>query len=351
MSTDRRVAPREGSSEGVSRDSRSSADTDTVGAPREPAAVPASGAAAAAAPAPSIARGPALLALDGSEPSAAAARVALDLAERRGVRVHVLSVVDTRPTPIPPPLDLAFSLAASAYGEELHDEQQRRVREALSAVLHRPIDWPARVTLGTPSHAIVEESRRLGAGLVVLGLRRHHLLERALNDETTLNVMRAAPCPVLGVTPATTALPRRVLVGVDFSRASLAAARAARALMADEGTLVLAYAPPPPQYLPDDGERVIHELGVAAAVSWFTREVEVGAGAKVEQVVLQHDPGRSVAELLLGYAEGAGIDLIALGSHRHGRVERWILGSTTADVARDGSYSLLAVPPHDPAAP
>lgn len=332
MTADRRVARRELSSESVSRDTGSSP-------------------APAAAPASPITRGPALLAVDGSAPSEAAARMALDLAERRGARVHALTVVDTRPAPLPPPMSLAFSLAGAAYGEELHERQQRQVREALSEMLHRPIDWPARVALGTPSHAILEEARRLGAGLVLLGLRSHHVIERALNDESTLNVMRAAPCPVLGVTRADTGLPRRVLVGVDFSRASLTAARAAQSLVADGGTLVLAYVPPLEMHVPDDGERVIHELGVPAAFSWFTRELGAGPGATVEQVVLPRDPGRSVAELLLGYAEGAQIDLIALGSHRHGRVERWMLGSVTSDVARDGGRSLLAVPPHDPAAP
>ena len=73
-----------------------------------------------------------------------------------------------------------------------------------------------------------------------------------------------------------------------------------------------------------------------------------GAGvtpATVERLVLPQDPGRSVCELLMAHADGTSVDMFALGSMRHGRIERWILGSVTTDVARDGSYSLLVVPP------
>lgn len=297
---------------------------------------------------PLRALGTVLLAVDGTSASEPAARLALALADQRGAGVHVVTVIDTRAAPIPPPLDLALALADGAYGESVHAEQKRELRVSLSTTVGRSVDWPVEVKLGVPSHAISEEARRIGASLVVLGLRRHHALDRALNDETTLNVMRSAPCPVLGVTAGLTGLPKHVLVGVDFSRASLSAARAALGLVADGGTLVLAYAAPPPiAYLPDDGERVIHELGVAAAFKWFEGELGTSAGVTVQGEVLQHAPGRSICELLLDFADGTPVDMIALGSMRHGRIERWMLGSVTTDVARDGSYPVLVVPPGD----
>lgn len=289
--------------------------------------------------------GTVLLAVDRTSASDSAARVALDLAERRGARVHVLTVMDTRSAPMPPPLDLALAIADGAYGDSVHEEQKRELRIALSTTLDRQLDWPVEVKLGTPSRVIVDEARRIGATLVVLGLRRHHAVDRAFNDETALNVMRAAPCPVFGVTPETRALPRRALVGVDFSRASLAAAQAARALLGDGGTIVLAYvAPPVEASLPDDGERVIHDLGVRSALDWFTSELRA-PGLTVESVVIPPRIGQSVCQRLTDHADEAPVDMIALGSLRHGRMERWILGSVTTDVARDGSYSLLVVPP------
>jgi nucleotide-binding universal stress UspA family protein len=37
--------------------------------------------------------------------------------------------------------------------------------------------------------------------------------------------------------------------------------------------------------------------------------------------------------------------MLALGSVRHGRIERWIVGSVTTDIARNGRHSMLVVPP------
>jgi nucleotide-binding universal stress UspA family protein len=52
-----------------------------------------------------------------------------------------------------------------------------------------------------------------------------------------------------------------------------------------------------------------------------------------------------VAEELLACADESRADLIAIGSLRHERLERWILGSVTTDIVRDGRCSVLVIPP------
>lgn len=287
-----------------------------------------------------------LVATDDTAASTPALRVALALAEG-GAAVHALHVVDTRSAPMPPPLDLAITFADATYGDAFREQREKEIRAALSESLGRPVDWPAQVALGVPSYVIVREARRLHADLIVLGLRRHNAVERAVGDETTLHVMRAAPCPVIGATAPLAGLPQRVLVAVDFSRASLEAARAADHLVGRNGTLVLAYVAPAEVDVPDNGERVIHELGVEAAFKWFRNELGRAPDAPVEQVKLRRWTTARVAEVLLSYADTAKIDMLALGSVRHGRVERWILGSVTTDIARDGSRPMLVVPPDD----
>lgn len=287
-----------------------------------------------------------LVATDDTLASAPALRVALALAEG-GAAVHALHVVDTRSAPMPPPLDAAIAIADATYGDAFREQREKEVRSAIAATLGKPVDWPSQVALGVPAYVIVREARRLHADLIVLGLRRHNVLQRATGDETTLHVMRAAPCPVIGATEPLAGVPRRVLVAVDFSRASLEAARAADRLVGGNGTLLLAYVAPAEVDVPDNGERVIHELGVDAAFKWFRGELGRAPDAPTEQVKLRRWTTARVAEVLLSYADGANVDMLALGSVRHGRVERWILGSVTTDIARDGSRSMLVVPPDD----
>lgn len=285
-----------------------------------------------------------LLATDGSPSSAGATHVAQALAEQLHARVHAHVVLDTRGSPIPPPLDAALQLANEAVGPGVHAEQEEAVRRGLAATLGHKVEWPVRMAVGTPAVAIVREASRIDAALIVIGLRRHGRVGRVLNDETTLNVIRTAPCPVFGVTPELKRLPGRVLVAVDFSSASLSAASTARSLMPQHGALTLAYVLPMVMYPADDGEGVIHSLGVQAGFERARHELG-GGDISVDSVVLHHELKHQVAELLLEQADTLSVDMIAAGSARLSRVDRWMLGSVTTDLVRDGKYSVLVVPP------
>ena len=284
-----------------------------------------------------------LLASDGSEAANAAAGVAFALAQRYHASVHVVSVVDARSAPIPPPIDFAIEIADAAVGDEVHADQVKEARAIVERAVGAPVDWPVHVGFGSPAGVIVREARRLRAALVLAGLRRHGRLARAFQDETSLHVMRHALCPVLGVTTGLRELPSKALVALDFSQASIAAARATRAIMGEGGTVVLAYSPPVTFELPDDGEAMIHELGVEAGFAKIRTELESG-GLKVDRIVLHRTPSVTTAESLLDYADQVQCDLIAVGSARRGRLERWMMGSVSTDIVRDGRHSTLVVP-------
>jgi nucleotide-binding universal stress UspA family protein len=284
-----------------------------------------------------------LLATDGTSTSAGATHVAYALAQELGAGVHVVSVFDTRGVPIPSGIGGALQVAHEVVGQGVHTEQEHAVRGTLAATLGRDVDWPVRMSLGAPSSAIVREARRLEASMIVMGLRRHGRAERVLNDETTLNVVRTAPCPVLGVVPDLKRLPRAVLAAVDFSSASMSAASVARALIPREGRLTLAYVSKD-EYPPDDGEGVIHALGVEAGFERASRALAED-GVTVDHVVLHPKPMQPVSELLLELSEGTSVEVVAAGSARLSRVERWMLGSVTTDLVRDGRLSVLVVPP------
>ncbi|HEX7978571.1 MAG TPA: universal stress protein [Gemmatimonadaceae bacterium] len=284
-----------------------------------------------------------LLATDGSPGALAAARLAHALATTHHARIHVVSVVDTRGAPIPPPLDMALALGGAVVDESIHADQGA-IREELSGATGASIDWPVRTRLGTPAASIVKEAQHVGAVLVILGLRRHGRLDRAVHDETTLNVMRRASCPVLGVVAEMKDLPRRVLSAVDFSEGSLLAVRSGEAVTGEHAVLVLAYVQPMNGFLDDEGECRIHDMGVQAGFAKLRKEFG-DDGVKLDQVVLHHTPAQSPAQALLDYAEQVGSDLITAGSVQHSRLDRWMVGSVSGELVRDGRRSVLIVPP------
>ena len=177
-----------------------------------------------------------------------------------------------------------------------------------------------------------------------MGLRRHGLVDRVVNDETTLSVMRKASRPVFGVAAGATGLPHRALVAMDFSRASVHAAVAAAQLMAEGGVLTLAYVESMMEFPTGTSEGVIHTLGLDGAFDRVEREL-ASKGLRVDHVVLHHTESGALSHFLLDYAKEMAADLLVAGSARHGRVDRILLGSVSAELVRVGQYSTLIVPP------
>jgi nucleotide-binding universal stress UspA family protein len=282
-----------------------------------------------------------LLATDNSPGAVAGARIAMALATKHRALVHVLNVIDTRTTPFPPaPSPLAIEHAQS------HQAQANEVRASLCSLLDTFVDWPVRIALGTPAAEIVRDAQLVDAAVIIVGLRRHGLIDRVLNNETALQVMRHATCPVLGVVPEAVELPAHALAAIDFSTVSLIAARSARAILIPEGVLVLAHVPQLAALLVDEGEKIIHELGVREAFKLAVREIG-GDHVAVDHVVLPQQTRGTPADALLDYAEDTRCDLIAAGSAHHGRVDRWMVGSVSTELVRDGRRSVLIVPPRD----
>ena len=293
---------------------------------------------------PSISGRPVLLAFDTSPQAAAAARLVHAIAQQLHSTVQVVSVVDTTPVPIPYPLDLAIALHGEVADGVVHREHALGLSEALRAAVGTPVDWPSAIELGEPVSVIARRAERTRAALIVMGLRRHHLVDRAMHDETTLSVMRAATRPVLGVAEGLTGLPTRSLVAMDFSPGSVHAAATTATLMARGGTMTLAFVESMREYDLESSNGVIHTLGMAAAFAELTRALE-RSDLRVDHVILHHATPGSPSSILLEHAEGQGFDLLAAGSARHGRLDRILLGSVSAELVRDSRHSVLIVPP------
>ena len=279
-----------------------------------------------------------LLATDGSPAARSATRVAAALAERWAVRPHVVTVLP--PSPVPMELGIAGIGWQPGVDADLREEVDRQLTACPNGAT---LEWSRETSVGSPAREIVRVAERRKSDLIILGLRSHPFLHRVLRDETALSVMRHALVPVLAVTPALTRTPRRIAVAVDFSRASIVAARTAINLLEDGGTLILVYVEPFAEPLGEtsDAYRVIYTQGLADAFGRLQRELGVPDRAAVETVVLQGP----VAPQLLSFAARAEADVIAIGSQQHSVAHRAFVGSVTTALARVASRSLLVVPP------
>ena len=290
-----------------------------------------------------------LVASDSAALSQTAARIAAALEREHGALPEVLHVFDLTGYPVPPLLVEALGVADRELGEDAHEEQQREIIAHLSTVVPGAARWPIHVIAGTPSVQIVSHAQQTRAALIVMGLRAHGTMERIARDETTLGVLRHSATPVLAVREELTALPRRVISGIDFSRASVAAARAALDIAAAGARLTLVHVEKPDEPDADaDGETVVREIGVPGALAHVQQHLATNAaaarGVTIDTAVLSGRP----SEILLSYAKSEGAELIAIASHRHSQIHRLMLGSAADDLARDAGCSLLVVPPATP---
>ena len=121
------------------------------------------------------------------------------------------------------------------------------------------------------------------------------------------------------------------------------AARAALTLLDDDGVLMLVYVEPPaePRSQDAEGYSTIYSQGVAAAFTRLRLELGARTKARIETVILHG----AVAPELLSFAQRAEVDLLAVGSQRHGIARRAFVGSVTSALARAATCSLLVIPP------
>ena len=276
-----------------------------------------------------------LLASDASPAALTATRFVRALAERWPMTPHVLTVLPPPPTVIDPVgVTVAFGRTLEA---ELGSEVQRQLELCAAG------SWSRETGIGSPAAEIVRVAEARASDMIVMGLRPHGFLDRVFRDETALSVMRHAAVPVLAVTPLMRQIPKRIAVAIDFSRASIAAARSALALVDEGGSLELVYVEPPAERYSEEteGYNTIYAQGVAAAFGRLRQELASRPGVTIETVVLR---GNVVTELL-SFAERAQADMIALGSQRHSTARRAFVGGVTTGLARAASCSLLVLPP------
>ena len=273
-----------------------------------------------------------LVATDGSPASDGALRLASILAGQSAIPVEVLSI-----------LDPAADATAHVRPEVVVQVEQRfaLVRAQVNAALGRKPDWRTSIDIGPIAETISRLGSGRGADLVIVGFGQHRRMrDRAPDKATVRRITELSTTPIMVVPSNARTLPANAMLALDFSRASIRAARAALSVMATPGVMHLVYvhttnepfpAPPPD---PD----ATYAAGFASFFEAVEHELDPPPGIVFKRVVIQL--GDIVSELL-AYASVNEVDLIVAGKHGKSMHDRIQLGSVSAGILRSAQCAVV----------
>jgi len=276
-----------------------------------------------------------LVATDGTPQSEAAVALSHLLSANSNGAVHVVTVVNRAPIPwgaIDPSLVID-------YERGLQQEARNKARDQIDRLGAKR--WTIDVVVGDPPTTIATMARESRCRIVIVGLGGHGPAARFFGNETALRLMRISATPVLAVDTRLRALPKRILVAMDFSESSIEAAQLALEIAAPGATMTLAHVVPweRKEYIPEQWFRE-HECYVGGQLKrvagWLDRDV----GSSIHQKILFGKPGPS----LLACAEELDADLIVAGTHGRGVLGRMLGGETIAKLVRGARRSVLVLP-------
>lgn len=269
-----------------------------------------------------------------------AAAHAWHLADRGGGTCRLLHVAPA--VELPPSL-LTEDVDHDVLMRRVVEEARKNVADSLIGDLPPEALERLEIRLGKPAVVLADFARAHSADLVVLGGKKHHVPGRWFVGSTAHAALQTVDCPLLVTVPPTKTEIERVLVGIDLSDASGPTLRTAKAFADAVGAQVKVVHVVEP--LPYDYAAMIRQPDVY--VRWSEDEL-----ARIVTDVLGSG---TVRELLHGRAEQAielaGLaweaDVVVIGSHGKGRLERLLLGSTTRRLLNRLPASLLVVPVHE----
>jgi len=280
---------------------------------------------------------PIVVGVDASSEAAGAAALGWRIAQAANAKCHLVHACRDLLSAASPPagrpnqdLERAIELSARHHLETALEGSVPL--EGLNALIVRPGRTP--LVLG-------EVVNEVEAGLVVLGGKHHSALNRWLGGSTALNAVRALPVPVLVATGPATAK-RRIMVAVDLSHAAQPAIEAGQALAAlFGGQLRVLHVVEPIPILPE--VPVPYDLSVMAAEEEerFGREIWPLVTFPGAQQEVRHGV---VPETIFAAVRDWRPDLLVVGSHGKGWIDRMILGSVAESLLNGLPTSLLVVP-------
>ena len=128
-----------------------------------------------------------LFPIDQSRDAREAADVVINVVQKYGSRLVLLSVLETADSEEPPSAEVMASPDAVA----------QLLKNAQSLFSQQGIDSEIIEREGKPAFVICDVADEIGANLIVMGCRGLGLTEEGLTDSITNRVINLSPCPVL----------------------------------------------------------------------------------------------------------------------------------------------------------
>jgi nucleotide-binding universal stress UspA family protein len=293
--------------------------------------------------------------VDHSPNARAAARVAAELAERLGLRLHL---VHATPADAPPPLSTAPP-AAVPDREGIRRAAEREITGLLADLLEDtgPVDATGRIEQGPAAErlaAVAEEER---GAFIVVGTRGEAAAKAALVGSVSIATVKAAPCPVIVVPPAVVREQPEPLAGevivcgirgpedrsVVHGAARLAAHLDLRLTLAQVGA-------PQDRDVPGATVSAVPLAGAptrdrASAEARTMLTPLVLAARKIaprvdEPVLLAGDPAHQLATM----ADELPAALLVVGTRRRGPIRSGLLGSVSRSLACSATVPVVVDP-------
>lgn len=292
--------------------------------------------------------------VDYSEFSERALIRAVRLARWFGASLTVVHVLPPNAWFIAADAGIAYVAVPDGQLREIRAEEMKALERFVAPYRGEGFATHTRLLDGDPSRAIREAAVELPADLLVMGTHGRSGFEHLFLGSVTEKVLGRAPCPVLtvgGVPSSQIEGPSfgRIVCALDLTEASARTIEVALSL-AEEGqarlTLVHVLeglpdsAGAPPHFrLPDVGPLRRQLLEEAEDRLHERVPTEAREFCSVSERVEEGKPWRVV----LRVAEETGAELIVMGVHSRGALDRAFFGSTASHVVRQARCPVLVV--------
>ncbi len=270
-----------------------------------------------------------LLSTDGSEYSEGAIRESIKLAKKCSGSLAAISVIET-------------NAELETIAPRVTEQAERKARVHLDMIGEQArksgVDCEPIIREGEDSYRyIVDEAAKRKSTMIIMGRRGRTGLQRIMIGSVTARVIGHAPCTVLVVPRAAEFACRRLLLAVDGSTYSDAAAAEAIAMTKQLGsrltiiTVVPSVSMSPMDIVSSQMQRDLiaeKEMREAERTVNKASEAAKSAGIHADSLIMGGKP----PEAILQAAKEQQADLIVLGSHGKTGVEKLLMGSVAERV-------------------